>query len=975
MSNVLQILRRDFKRLVTVPAAWVIMIGLILLPPLYAWFNIYGFWDPYGNTNSIRIAVANSDTGTSNDLLGDVNLGDQIEDTLKNNDQLGWQFVSEDDAMEAVKSGDCYAAIIIPSDFSADLAGVLDNNGTRPTLEYYVNEKSNPVAPKITDLGATTVDRTVNNAFVSTVSEVLSNALNSVNENITDASGKISDETTGKLDEAEQKVSDMRSTISGLNEQLASIPQKTQSARNAINEVKLAAAAAGSGLSSTSQAITDAQNTLNTFSANANSAIETGSGLASQAASQSTASINKVSSAVSQASGTASQAVSEMQSVTDSNAKLIEQLKSVSDDAAYQQMIKKLEETNNTAANMLSDLKTLSDDTTATSESVSKLSTDFNTGTQDLLKNVDTVRNTINTGAIPQLNSGLSSLAATTGTLSGTVTNQDMIVSQTTSILDQLDQVASDIRTALSSTDAQLAKVETKLTTISTDLKALGTADLLQSVTGISDLDTEKIASFMQSPTVLETENVYPLNSYGSGMAPLLTNLALWVGAFAFVVIFKVEVDDEGLEDLELTAREKYFARYLLLSVMGAIQGVLCTVGDLMLGVQTENAFLFCLTGVITSLVYLSITYALSTTFMHVGKGLCIALVIVQIPGASGLYPIEMMTSFFRLVYPLVPFSYSIDAFRETIAGFYDGDWLKSIGALLLFAAAAFFIGLVIRPLLTNLNKLFSRQIEESDMIIGEEVQLKEREYSVSQAIQVLADQDGYREIIEEKASRFAELYPKLKRGALIAGFVVPIILVLVFSMTAGEKVVVLATWMLWILLIIGFLVIIEYIRYSLERQVELGSLSDDAIESLIMEHQAKHMRRKKRARLAKKKKLPHKAHPHHKRRADADGTESHGSALNVTGTQWGENGGIAMFARNMGTGESLTNGETIKTTKETAEGTATETNADNVKTGEIPVVLNRRWKRNRRNQQHQWNRRNQQHQWNRRNQQDQWNR
>ena len=265
------------------------------------------------------------------------------------------------------------------------------------------------------------------------------------------------------------------------------------------------------------------------------------------------------------------------------------------------------------------------------------------------------------------------------------------------------------------------------------------------------------------------------------------------MGAFAFVVIFKVEVDDEGLEDLDLTTSEKYFARYMLLGIMGAIQGAITTIGNLIIGVQTVNAPLYILTGVITSLVYLSITFALSTSFMHIGKGLCVALIIVQIPGASGLYPIEMMPKFFRMVYPFVPFSYSIDAFRETIAGFYDGHWLKSIGALLMFAVVAFFIGLAIRPLLVNLNRLFARQIKESDMIIGEEVQLPERGYNVSQAIQVLADKGGYREAIEERASRFAELYPKLKRGALVAGFIVPVILVLIFSFTNGEKIVVLA--------------------------------------------------------------------------------------------------------------------------------------------------------------------------------------
>ena len=428
-------------------------------------------------------------------------------------------------------------------------------------------------------------------------------------------------------------------------------------------------------------------------------------------------------------------------------------------------------------------------------------------------------------------------------------------------MLDQLDQVASDTRIGLEQTDQQLAKMETKLTTVSTDLKALGTADLLASLTGSGSLDADKIASFMESPTVIDTKNVYPVNSYGSGMAPLMTNLALWVGAFAFVVICKVEVDDEGLEGLDPTATEKYLARYLLLGTMGVIQGAICTVGDLILGVQTACAPLFILTGMITSLVYLSITYALSTTFMHIGKGLCVALVIVQIPGASGLYPIEMMPKLFRMVYPFVPFSYSIDAFRETIAGFYDGHWTKAIGTLLLFAAMAFVIGLAVRPLLVNLNRLFAREIKESDMIIGEAVELPERGYNMSQAIQVLADKGGYREVIEERASRFAELYPKLKRGALVIGFVVPVTLAAVFSFTNGEKVVVLATWVVWILLIMGFLMVIEYMRDNLNRQVELGHLSDESIQSMLVERQAARIRRKKRAQQERRNRLLRKTH------------------------------------------------------------------------------------------------------------------
>ena len=113
MRTVWQVFLRDCRRILRNPVAVVVTLGVAMLPSLYAWFNIYGFWNPYGNTQGIKVAVANVDKGTDNALLGKMNLGDQIEDTLKDNDQLGWEFMGKAEAMEAVQSGDCYAAIII----------------------------------------------------------------------------------------------------------------------------------------------------------------------------------------------------------------------------------------------------------------------------------------------------------------------------------------------------------------------------------------------------------------------------------------------------------------------------------------------------------------------------------------------------------------------------------------------------------------------------------------------------------------------------------------------------------------------------------------------------------------------------------------------------------------------------------------------------------------------------------------------
>ena len=125
MGNIFKVLRRDFLRLSKVPAAWVILFGMVFIPPLYSWYNIVGFWDPYGNTKGITVAIANNDDGTDNALIGKQNLGDQIVKQMRSNDQLGWTFVTEAEAMDQVESGKAYAAIIIPKDFSDDLAGVV----------------------------------------------------------------------------------------------------------------------------------------------------------------------------------------------------------------------------------------------------------------------------------------------------------------------------------------------------------------------------------------------------------------------------------------------------------------------------------------------------------------------------------------------------------------------------------------------------------------------------------------------------------------------------------------------------------------------------------------------------------------------------------------------------------------------------------------------------------------------------------
>lgn len=842
MGNILKVLKRDFARLFTVPAAWVIMFGMVFIPPLYSWYNIVGFWDPYGNTNGITVAVANNDTGTDNALIGKQNLGGQIVNQLKDNDQLGWTFVTEAEAMSQVESGKAYAAIVIPKDFSNDLAGVVTGGKDKPTLQYYVNEKASAIAPKVTDVGASTVDRTVNSTFVSTVSEVLTEVINTVGDKAIAAEDQTKAKTITTLNEASSDVQHTRDTIAKLNTKLAGTPEQTRTARQALEDARELGIDTAQGLAGASKLIGTTQTSLNTFVTATSGSLDQGSSLLSQASSRANQSIGTVTGMLNSANQQVGGMINTAADINQANADVIAQLKELpnANQEPLKSAISKLDNRNSNLAETLNNLSSLNTTIGNTYTDTAGLASSLNTATQTTLDATNTARSTLVSGALPQLNTGLNTLSSTASTLSNGITSQSSLIDQSEQTLDQLDKAVSSTTTALNSTDQALAGVQTKLSTLATDIKALSISSSLNALIGADGkLDASTISDFMLSPTVISEKAIYPVAAYGSGMAPLFTTLSLWVGAFVLVVIPKLETDDEDIDNL--TPSQGYLGRFLLLATLAATQGLVTGIGDLIIGIQCASAPVFLLTCVITSLVYMSVIFALSTTFMHVGKGVCVALVILQVPGASGLYPIEMMPGFFRTLYPLLPFTYSIDALRETIGGFYDGHWFGYIGKLLIFAMLAFLLGLGARPKLANLNRLFAREIKESDMIIGEPVHITSNEYRVTQAIAALADREEYRHAIERRAAKFAYHYPRLLLGALIAGFVVPAALIIVFSLTTSEKIVVMGTWLAWVLIIVGFLMVVEYMRDSIRRQTELGNLSDESIRAMLYRHKTGH--------------------------------------------------------------------------------------------------------------------------------------
>ena len=838
MGNVLRVFWRDVKRIAKVPPAWLVVVFLIVLPSIYTWFNVIGFWNPYENTGNMRVCVVNEDKSVEDETLGHLDLGAQIIGELENNDQLGWSFVDREEAMREVESGEAYAAIVIPEDFSADMTTILSGDFQRPQIEYCVNEKLGPVAPKITDTGATTLDTTVNDAFVSTVSATVAST---IDEKLAESKGDLETakgSAVSKLEQGSAGVADAREALSNLATSADEAIGKVDLAKQSLSDAKNAAVLLSSGLGQAS-AITGEVNTgLVTFSTSMGTVLDHGSTLLSQTSSQTNSAIGQTANGIVAAAGSVDAALERGQAVVQENAQIIGVLRTLQQSLpdgegkqAIGNVISDLETKNAQSQQTLDGLATLSSDTSALATSVSDASGSVDTAVQQTLGAVDGYRSTLSTTTIPAISSGLGDMGTAANGLSTTVSNQVLLIDQTSAVLDDLKTTLGLSADALRQTDELLSGLQGDLDTMKTDLAALGTSDALGDLVGEDGIDSEKIADFMLSPTQVETEELYPLNAYGSAMAPLFINLTLWIGVFMLMVIMRIEVDDESVRNLSITQR--FFGRWLLLAIMVSLQAIVCCAGCLFIGVQTTNAPAFFLTAVLCSFAYLSIQYTLSTTLQHVGKALCVILVFVQIPGATGLYPIEMTPSFFQAVYPLFPFTYGIGAMRETISGFYDGAWMHDAGILLLFLVVFLAIGALARPYLTNLNHLFARQIEESDIVNGEPVQLPERRFKMAELLRVLADRAEYRSLIAARAARFMRMYPKFKMGAIVVGVLVPVVVTVIFALTETEKVVMLTGWLIWLVVIIAALIVVEFIRDNIRRQASLESMSDEEVRTL----------------------------------------------------------------------------------------------------------------------------------------------
>ena len=838
MKTVLHIFTRDLIRILKNPIAIIVTIGVCIIPSLYAWFNIAANWDPYKNTQTMPVAVVSEDIGAEVGDQGYLNAGSMVIDKLKDNTQLQWTFVSsKEEALEGVSAGTYYAAIILPKDFTSDLASVLSGNLKKAPVQYYVNEKINPVAPKVTDTGAKTITTQINETFVSKVSEVVSEKFIGLASTISSQTDTAADRVTAGLRDTSDDFKKISGTIEASQSTLKDARASLAQAQKTLDTLIESADKASGTLSDITSQLPKIKQDANTLSAKLFSSLIEGGTSISGISSHADAAVGQITGSVGSAMGTVDGTVASVQSLISTNRQLVDDLKTIRDSlpAAHQgslnTLIDKLDASVSQEEALLARLQTASSDIHASNDSLSHLSSTMNTTVNTNIDAIHQTVETLSTTSIPEFNGSIDSFGDATYTLNATLSATKPALQQIKGTLNQLDHVLSQAQDATLRTEDSLSTTAKTLDTLSSDMNVIKNSQLMGQLQEVVNLNPKDIASFMSSPVKIEDDIVYPVANYGSSVTPFYTNLALWVGGIVLIAIYKLEVDHENIAIF--APWQGYFGRWLLMMLLAILQATICCIGDLFLKIQCVSPAAFILAGIIEAVVYVTLIYSLSIAFKHIGKALCVLLVILQIPGAAGLYPIEMMPGFFQAIHPWLPFTYGIAAMREAIGGFYGNFYLENLVKVSLFIVPAFVVGVVLRRHLLNINYLFDRRLATTGLMAHERDGIKIEHYRLSSLMHALQNSDEYTRDVEVRAQRFESRYSARIRYGLRALIALPIGLLIVLFISQN-KLFWLIMWIMAIVVTCAYLIIIEYLHETMRRRKSMTGLDTPHMVKII---------------------------------------------------------------------------------------------------------------------------------------------
>lgn len=712
MKTIKKIFFTDVKNLAKNLFALIIAIGVCFLPALYAWFNIYSNWDPYGNTGNLQLAAVNLDQGYTDENGEFKNTGEDIMDELAGNDKVDWQFVdSADEAIEGVESGKYYAALVVQNNFTYNMYNMFVNTTEEPTLIFYQNQKKNPVANKISDTIVTTVQSNINEEFVKVMTKTIFEDVNDMYDDIEEEGGV--DAFIDKLDNLNNNLIDYQKTIDNVIKGNAVLSSNIANATNDVEDLEGRTKNSAGGLSEAGGSLQQSQNTLNAYKDQMNLTIDTMLTM-----------LNTMENQLKQAQ--LSGDIDQMANVCEQTLKDTNQLNK--DITAISQSIAD----KNNYQNVVDTLQQLSDSVEALQKILEKANIDgkYDNVSQQIkdaeaamisdidkaIANITSTRNTINNQLVPQLNTCVDNLEDVIG-------NASTIMNNMSGVLNSMGNVFGSLQTTLSTSDKSLEKTKEALSKISDKLtKAIDKARSVQEDERVEALvdtltgDPDMYGEFFSEPVEIESVAVYPIENYGSAVAPFYTVLSVWVGVIIMAAIIKVKVTKSKYPDA--TPTQLFFGRSLFFIAMGQVQTLITVLGDLfILKIQCVHPFLFWVVGALTSLTFTLLIYALVYSFGDVGKAIAVVVLVLQIAGSSGTYPIELLPEFFQKVYIFFPFPYAINAMRECICGLYEADIVIYLLKLLTFLVVGLVVGLWIRIPFEGLNHYMEERMEDTEMM------------------------------------------------------------------------------------------------------------------------------------------------------------------------------------------------------------------------------------------------------------------
>ena len=684
MRNIWTVFKTDVKTLSKCFFACAVVVAIAVLPSLYAWLNIYSNWDPYGNTGGISIALVSLDKGYTDEDGVFTNKGQDVVDDLREATSIDWVIVdSEKQAKDGVYAGDYYAAVVIDKDFTYKMYHMLTEWTGKPSITYYENAKKNAVATKITDTAVESLKRTISENYLEVVIGRVMTQANLLAADLTeddpeaavkglfyqvqdllagcratmdafDAAKNSStiDIDSGKLSQIIQNINSSLPDTGKIQETVAQIDRAIYTALEKVQRA----------LDQFQQAIADGGSLDD-----ARKAIEAAADTMGQMGDKLTEWADRL----------------EQESASNAAAKLARSIA----DKCYQLQDRL------TALTDSDDLETVINDCKDIAAAVGDLTGKLLPTADELRKELENVM-----GQISNAMENVKGLGDDVRAVQNALANTALALDETMALLrpaaDRLSQSVSET----------LDKLQ--------DLTADEYMDILLD---ILNGDPETYGQYFSQMVQTTVTPIYPIENYGSAMAPFYTVLAIWVGGVILVAIIKPHARLDGLVDP--TPRELYFGRYIMFFLLSQIQAAVIITGDLLiLKIQCLHPGLLYLTGSLTALSFSLLIYSLALSFGDVGKAIVVVVMVLQIAGSSGTFPIELLPEIYQKIYRFFPFPYAIDAMRECICGLYGDYYITQLLFLLLFCAAALVIGLLVRRPFMGLNHFMEAKLEETEL-------------------------------------------------------------------------------------------------------------------------------------------------------------------------------------------------------------------------------------------------------------------